>query len=468
MLRPQSTHTPKSGTRRSGQAAITSPSPQTPTRAGLTSPAPRALVPRASIRRAQSRRAITLIEMMVSITLTLIIMGTVMTVFAMITGAVADNRAVMETVDRLKSATSRLQADLQGRTCSTLPWNRPESASGYFVYAEGPASDATPDSQQSWLQIPKDDLYGQLASQENRVLGDCDDILMMTVRSREAPFVGRGPAGPIESNLAEVVWWVRPAEVDTDVKPLTLYRRVLLIIGEDQWKRLGVGGSSPREFFERYDISARMDSSTGQMVPNTLADLTMPENRFAHKAQKEGGVGILQTGADSTMRPFPLSGERYGEDVMLTNVIGFDVKAFDPWASFGMGGDDTALVPGDFEYSAGGGARGVYVDLNSVAGGDYSGGPRAESTLASIPGLRSIYDTWSFHYEHDGYNQRGSRDRGTDLLDSDGSSGVDDGSERETCAPYLRPLRGIQVSVRVYEPDSRQVQQVTVVGNFLP
>ncbi|MEX2188451.1 MAG: prepilin-type N-terminal cleavage/methylation domain-containing protein [Pirellulales bacterium] len=413
----------------------------------------------------RSRRGITLIEMMVSITLTLIIMGTVMTIFGMITGAVADNRAVMETVDRLKSATSRLQADLQGRTCSTLPWNRIESASGYFLYGEGLSTDAAPNSQNSWLQIPSDDLdLQQLASPENRVLGDCDDVLMLTVRSRGAPFVGRGPNGPLESYLAEVVWFVRPAEVNAQVKPLTLYRRVLLIVSQEQMG--GGGGSSRSEFFQRYDISAR--SQGGRMIPNTLADLTMPENRFSHSGS--GNVGSLDIGADSPMRPFPPSSERYGEDVMLTNVVGFDIKAFDPWAGFGGAGDGSvALVPGDFEYSAGGGARGVYVNLDDTAsGGDYAGAPREKSMFKQGSGMKAVYDTWSFHYEHDGVSRQGGRDQGTDLLDNDGSGGVDDAGERATSAPYLRPLRGIEISVRVYEADSRQVQQVTIVGDFMP
>ena len=413
---------------------------------------------------AVGRRGFTLIEMMVSITLTLVIMGTVMTVFGMITGAVADNRAVMETVDRLTSVTSRLQADLEGRTCSTLPWNSIESASGYFLYAEGPSTDATPNGQSSWMQIPQTGDNGELMREESRVMGDCDDVLMMTVRSRGAPFVGRGPNGPIESYLAEVVWFVSPAPVEGVNKPLTLYRRVLLIVSEEQMQG---GGSNPREFFERYDISARMDRAAGRMVPNTLADLTMPENRFSH-SKKGGGVGSIDIVPDSQLRPFPFGSERYGEDVMLTNVVGFDIKAFDPWAGFGSGGDEVALVPGDFEYSAGGGARGVYVDLGGPGGGDYFGPPRQESMLSNISGLRAIYDTWSTHYEHDGIAQRGSKDRGTDLLDSDDTGGVDDAGERETSAPYLRPLRGIEVMVRVYEPDSRQVQQVTVVGDFMP
>ena len=37
-----------------------------------------------------------------------------------------------------------------------------------------------------------------------------------------------------------------------------------------------------------------------------------------------------------------------------------------------------------------------------------------------------------------------------------------------TSPPYPYPLRGIQVKIRVFEPDSRQVREVTVVQDFLP
>ena len=86
-----------------------------------------------------------------------------------------------------------------------------------------------------------------------------------------------------------------------------------------------------------------------------------------------------------------------------------------------------------------------------------------------IPNVSGIYDTWSFHYEHDGQSQRGggSGDGGTDGLDS-GGSGVDDAGERETAPPYPIPLRGLQIKVRCYEPNSRQVREVTVVKEFSP
>jgi hypothetical protein len=59
-------------------------------------------------------------------------------------------------------------------------------------------------------------------------------------------------------------------------------------------------------------------------------------------------------------------------------------------------------------------------------------------------------------------------DEGTDGFDTDGRGGVDDANEQEAPPPYPFPLRGIQVKIRIFEPDSRQVREVTVVQDFLP
>jgi hypothetical protein len=103
----------------------------------------------------------------------------------------------------------------------------------------------------------------------------------------------------------------------------------------------------------------------------------------------------------------------------------------------------------------------------------------------------SVYDTWSFHYENNGVNEDQLRsdgsawqlvdsgvDEGTNGMDDMGSYsdgyttaprlGVDDTGERETVPPYDRPLRGLQVLMRVYEPDSRAIRQVRVNQHFMP
>ena len=72
-------------------------------------------------------------------------------------------------------------------------------------------------------------------------------------------------------------------------------------------------------------------------------------------------------------------------------------------------------------------------------------------------------------------------DEGTNGLDDVGSYsdgylrgplnprlGPDDVGERETVAPYDKPLRALQVLMRLYERDSRQVRQVSVNQHLVP
>jgi hypothetical protein len=94
-----------------------------------------------------------------------------------------------------------------------------------------------------------------------------------------------------------------------------------------------------------------------------------------------------------------------------------------------------------------------------------------------VGGTPSVYDTWSFHYEHDGIDQDAATDngagidQGTNGLDDDvgagAVNGVDDILERETSPPYPVPLRGMQVKLRIYEPDTRQIREATVTRNFV-
>ena len=50
----------------------------------------------------------------------------------------------------------------------------------------------------------------------------------------------------------------------------------------------------------------------------------------------------------------------------------------------------------------------------------------------------------------------------------DNGNGVDNPTERNTSPPYPVPLRGIQIKIRVYEPTTEQVREVTVTETFLP
>ena len=74
-----------------------------------------------------------------------------------------------------------------------------------------------------------------------------------------------------------------------------------------------------------------------------------------------------------------------------------------------------------------------------------------------------VYDTWSTHYEHDGIPQYGPTvDAATNGFDDNNDGIVDDAGEADTSPPYPAPLRGIQIRLRVLEPDSRQIREVTI------
>jgi prepilin-type N-terminal cleavage/methylation domain-containing protein len=181
---------------------------------------------------------------------------------------------------------------------------------------------------------------------------------------------------------------------------------------------------------------------------------------------------------------------RVSEDVIMTNVIGFDVKAWDPTAPIITNSAQTAvLLPGDPGYiallssgSCGVVGTGAYVDLNYLYAYRKGGGNTYSSTFSGSgdphSGLQgtdvspgpttpacSVYDTWCTRFE----NYNGFVDKSHDGFD-DGSPNigvVDAGNKKVAWPPYPTPLRGIQVKIRVYEPDSRQVREVTVAQSFL-
>jgi prepilin-type N-terminal cleavage/methylation domain-containing protein len=253
--------------------------------------------------------------------------------------------------------------------------------------------------------------------------------------------------------------------------------------------------------------------------------------------------------------PVPLWGSRRGQDVVMTDVLGFDLRVYDPGAPlFQHLATGTVLTPSDPGWrglppDGTGGAyfhtdnmgsttgigsdiaafpfvgQGAYVDMGYGYDARFSGlnpklffpNPRYKSSSARpswffeprglmnvygdvlAPGY-SVYDTWSFHYENNGVNEDGdevevngmgiptwqlndgdavgtpSVDEGINGFDdfghyADGAVirlGPDDVGEYETVPPYDKPLRGVQILIRTYEPDSRAIRQVRVNQHFLP
>ncbi|GAB6164904.1 hypothetical protein JCM19992_09040 [Thermostilla marina] len=510
------------------------------------------------------RAGYSLVEVLVATTISLIMLGAVIAAFASVMGQMTETRAVLETIDQLRTAGDLLRKDLQGLTVVPTPPVDPDDQLGYFEWTEGPAGTAAvapgppeyPWGLRAYNLLDEDPNKpaGVPPYEDDSTVGDLDDMLMFTTRREGSPFVGRAtdPNGnriEITSQVAEVAWFVRGNR---------LYRRVLLVMPEilriadaDGDGRLGLnewGGPNAGNYFAAFDVAVRweFDTQLNQMflVPCTLGDLTKPENRYAHQvggypfhphrvgtwrilglpttsesssnmaavnwiaggtlpavplsARNTGNPGDSVNLFDAWTNPYPfaeldpltgehtaMQGVRVEEDLVLTNVLSFDVKGWDPQAPvFYRNG--RLLKPGDPGYraawtawdSAGRpaaqvAARGAYVNLNyaGAASGmpgryDLAGPPLPQSGLSNV----FVYDTFSTHYEKDGIDQFGDGriDWGTDDFDNDGNGRVDDLAEWETLPPYPVPLRGIQITLRVFEPDSRQVRQVTITQDLLP
>jgi len=309
-----------------------------------------------------------------------------------------------------------------------------------------------------------------------------------------------------------------------------------------------------RDFFNNNDVSVRLrwwrdgNGMNVRLMANSLEDLTARENRFAHlpilsdrspsgppplnpppvarDAPYDALLPMQYDPATGRLRipgyTFPLDvnrrsitslyrspkfGANYGEDVMVSEALSFDVQAFDPYAPIRPGNAGEALVPSDPGYFSGWQDQnsdnrpddliglGAFVDLGygvlyAAAGGNsnainsslFSGNPKNKARLRTPPPRTpspvggSIYEycTWSAHYERNGVDDDGDNltDEGTngfdDAVGGNYVNGVDDVGERETSPPYPVPLRGIQIRIRTWDPDSRQIRQATVVSDFVP
>ena len=429
-----------------------------------------------------SRRGMTLVELMVATTMTLIIMGVVAQLFGILANGVTGSRSTIDMSSQLRVVANTLRTDLAGATAPTTPPLPPDGSAGYLKIIEGPLTDDP-----------------GAATRGARLTGDCDDVLMFTTRSLGSGFVGRYDSSFIESPNAEVAWFCRqsPDQPLTDSTLFTLYRRQLLVmdyVGTADFvaNRNMMPGTLPAALLTR-DLSLRVRTA-GFLCPNSLSDLVKPENRFLHNPDVSGTISaanfpypINASNPVAHMRANGvLTGAREAQDVILTNVLSFDVRVFDPTAPIRQNNGVT-VIPGDPGYAVGiaTGAMGAYVDLGwggapSVGvGQDYppaglsyfqSIGVRASNAPRNVVMPLPTYDTGSLHYEFNGIDEDGDGlvDEGTDGIDNDLDGVVDDAGERETSPPYPVALRGLEVRIRCYEPSSRQVRQITIRHSFVP
>jgi len=437
-----------------------------------------------------TRSGLTLIEIMVALTMTLIVLGAMMSAFRFAGEKMQLGRSVMEMANRLRTAEELLRSDLANLTIDPRPYTASTSPNGFFEYIEGAGDDSSGNASLSW------------GGAANNYVGDIDDVIGMTVRSPDGrKFRGTVLGAVQESTMAEV--WYFPfvneknvdgvIDLDDSVK---LHRRALLIrpdLYSASGGRIGSSGRSlanVQRFVRNNDLSVRViaDDATFtsfSIFANSLADLAVRKNRFAHVIDEfavhhfpnefdTGSIGTLLKGA--------------GGDVLLSDVAAFDIRIYSPNATV-QGSAAILVEPGDIGYTTGaaGNQVGAFVDLGfnpgSTAGEWFSANATAESQCF-FAGVSNCYDTWTTFYEHDGINQDLAQENGTaaapvvvdqgtnglndPVIDAGATAAPDDNAERETRPPYPYPVRGIKVTMRLIEKNTKQVQQTSIIQSYVP
>ncbi len=502
------------------------------------------------------RAGLSLIEVLIGLTVTLIVLGAMAGAFRFASEEMAKGRASLELTNRLRTIENLFREDLRRLTVELKPYHRlPLSPQGYAEIIDGPVVDFRDVTNVGTTR-------GRNDSVANLLVGDYDDVFAGTIRSDGAPFRGRRGALVEESHLAEVVWFATFSDIDGDdvVEPdegdrIRLFRRQLLIK-----PALGVLMTFPatqmhlvNQFIQNNDISCNVTTVGGNLIirANSLQDLARRGNRYAHTqgtyAQRSPlDFGLLRNDEsylDNGMTPtidfngdgavnvadlFPHRRASDQSDLMLSDIAAFDIRVFDPDAislaalnaaatailDLALPTDLASLIAlrtrtsgarfDDAFYDSTGGSFvnepnvqrvnrvGAYVDLGKVI-------PR-DSSFLTVPGgvsnpggvfqqlatnsrvvrggtgvLRPaldygneppIFDTGTSDY--DSTTILGAIPLGSNGIDDNGNGLIDEEGGEKLVAPYDAPIRGLEVKIRMYEPNASQARQVTVRQSMVP
>ena len=380
------------------------------------------------------RRGLSLIEIMIAMVMTLIVLGAMMAAFSYGSGEMHQGRAAIDLISRLQSAESQLRADLERITVDVRPHHFQSSPpNGYLEIVEGPRSDYN----------GTDYIVDAATRGNNSHLGDNDDYISFTMKATAEPFRNKAA----KSHYAEVHWYLIGS---------TLHRR-LKLLGEN--RLAGTGYRENREYHLPPQPPQPQIQSC-DAVPIPQADLTPP----------------APTPDNCSIQLSPST-------VVLTNVIAFDIQVYDPDAQryvVRAGADPSDPIvdiadPSEIGAQLGVAngrfssfSRGAFVDL-----GKGKGARGAVPILFNRPHRRyeseAVYDTGTSQYNNDEVNDRGRNGVDDAPYSGDGSPNgiVDDIEEKASIPPYNVPLRGIKISMRVIEPNTKQIRQLTIIKSFV-
>lgn len=416
----------------------------------------------------RQRAGLTLVEMLVATTASLILFGAVMAIFNVLGTAVNNSRSMSELEGQLCVLATQVARDLTNATATRgvngLAVMPPSgSAAGYFEIVEGPMGDL--------YDAGLTPRWPGSSYREDNVVGDVDDAIIFTCRSNGDPYRGRFGIITLEEPEAEVAYFCGNPVDNGDYLPTTytLYRRQVLVsstaIGNSPFdEEEGVAArwldfepdwddnSDPDwdKFYSSYDLSVRFqaavpDVSPAYLILNSMNELQRRSARLGHPIDATEHVKLpLPVPNDSPqqlMTPSTIS-----SSVVSHDVLSFDVRVLDPQGRKADSTTGLSLLPSDQNYwQSAAASRGVvepvYVDLGynrfNIGGGDpatsvFSGDGESTSLAQSD---RRTFDTWS--------------------------------TEEGPPPPYdVDGLAGIQVTIRLIDTRSKRIVQRTITHTF--
>jgi len=367
----------------------------------------------------QRRRGFTLVEIMVSMALTIFIL----TILAQAFGLGADTfrtlKAVGDLNDSLRTAANMLRSDLAAdhfdgkrRLSDSRFWIDGPPQQGYFFFylpqsgvtPEGVDADNLPSRRNTGPTV----LAFTVKAKGNRPQ-DFFSIQLPTpgqVRAIGNPDARFQQPGNFNSQWSEVLYFLAPVTTATaGGTPLfALYRQQRLVVSDvDQlnWGALKVQGGPVTSYDHKLSYKRNPNPAFGNYLYfSSPADLTMPERRTACNMPGAYVKTLLQPPPAPIVDP--QTNQPSGEDLLLQDVLSFDVK--------------------------------VLFSVNGVVSTDFVSLPLPPPAL-QLP----YFDTWSTRHD--------------DMFDYS-----------TQIAPSQNTLiLAIQVTLRIWNPGARLARQVTIV-----
>lgn len=179
------------------------------------------------INRQPARHGFTLVEMLVAMAITLLMMLALAKSFGFVSQQIRDSRADTDLANRLRDISTRLSDELSRCTVNLSPNNGEQDQRGYFLYYEGPSTDAT-----STLFRAINDADGNVVLDKSK-FADFDDYIAFTaVAQGNNWFTGKVPRYLLDQKTAEVngTTYTLPNPIDSAFEPVVIRSKYAEII----------------------------------------------------------------------------------------------------------------------------------------------------------------------------------------------------------------------------------------------